>query len=99
MKSQPECGYDSDDAKCHKCISDHKGCFWGGISQMGQTEKRLRTSRKTADVVVDLTGDDGKVAGSSRLGMEVVMSSRPKRQVKRDVSPTGECVQNSIALS
>ena len=57
MKSQPECGYDSDNTKCHKCTLDHKGCFWDGLSQMGQVEKRLRTLKKTADAVVDLMAD------------------------------------------
>ena len=95
MKSQPDCGYSSDDPKCRKCTLDHKGCFWDGLSRTGQTEKRSRTSKKAADAVVDLTGDDGAVAGPSRSGLEVVMPSRPKRQVRRDASPTGKRVEHN----
>ena len=90
MKSQPDCGYGSDDAKCHKCTLDHKGCFWDGLSRTGQAEKWSRTSKKAANAVVDLTGDDGRVADPSRSGLEVVMPSWPKRQVRREVSPAGK---------
>ena len=94
MKSQPDCGYSSDDPKCRKCTLDHKGCFWDGLSRTGQTEKRSRTSKKAADAVVDLTGDDGAVAGPSRVGVEVVMPSRPKRQARREVSPSGKYIEH-----
>src|SRR6202142_3363933 len=94
MKSQPDCGYSSDDPKCRKCTLDHKGCFWDGMSRTGQTEKRLRTSKKAADAVVDLTGDDGAVAGPSRAGVEVVILLRPKRQVRREASPTGKYIEH-----
>ena len=96
MKSQPDCGYSSDDPKCWKCTLDHKGCFWDRLSRTGQTEKRSRTSKKAADAVMDLTGDDGAVAGPSRPGVEVVMASRPKRQVRREASPTGKCIQHTV---
>src|SRR6202041_480450 len=95
MKSQPNCGYGSDDPKCRKCPLDHKGCFWDGLSRTGQTEKRSRTLKKAADAVVDLTGDDGAVAGPSRVGIEVVMPSRPKRQARQEASPTGKCIEHN----
>jgi hypothetical protein len=89
MKSQPECIYGDDDPKCVKCTADHKGCFWDEVSRAGQREKRTRMSRKAKETVVDLTEETAS-GSASKNRAEVVVTARPKRQVKREPSPASK---------